>query len=1250
MRVRATDLERAYGGGQGAAFEDFVYALVHEAARQSGVSANAVDWDPRPNVADGGRDIVVRNGHPGGSGHFIPDRPSHWSLKSGADGVSPATLRREIEPPPPTGRGWPDHPKVRDALRRGDALVWCAVHAVTHDARDAMRAEADRIAADLGVSPGLIEFRWQDQLVEAANRHPNVIARLLPHTADRWAGVETLREWERGYRATSPWANFGGRADLVTRVAVHLLGRGHPNVLHVVGLSGIGKTRVALEACRRHERLGGVLYIPRCAAFTPALRRAVEDADAVSLVVDETSFSEAEQLRVWFADRADQVRIVALGPAARQRAAAHPDLILVPEPQSEDDVLAVIREPGRGLSDGVLRSIAARSAHDLRLALRLVEATARLPELRSIPVVDAEDVWDRLMTLFPTDIPDPRWFRTRYEILTVAIDVGFNAEYRGELQALAGYFGLPERELLDCLNVAERCGLGLRAGRFFEATPHALAEGLFQAVFRRLLRDRMRDFMESLPDRLSRRFLERCQELPDDLREEVADPVGRVFLGWLRGADITTLAGREASRIFQSWAEFDPARGLAWLRRAVEDATPAQLLGVDGATDGSGKWRGRRQLVWLCQNLAGFAEHFAACEAVLYRLARYETEPQIGNNGTALWRSLFWPVLTPTELAFDDRFPVLLGRLQAVTADDLELVLGAVAAAVDPPHIGFGLPPRVVGGRLTPAPWMPATHAELAAHRRAAARQVLAVVAGLSDPLRDRARRWVIGRVQRFGYLDVLSAVRALFLAEDLPADLRRELVVELDRAIGFHRRKKPEDGSTPPAHLPELEAWRAELAAGDLATRVQDLTAREYHDLWMEERSDAAYEAIGAELIAAPDVLGAMRDWLGSDAAKGARPLGFVLGRRADGDRVADIIRAWLTADTVRPLVLAYLGGLAARAGELPPDWASDLDTLVDRHPELAIEATTAADRGTRGLERILGAVARMRKPVAWLLRGLLFAGWGERLSAVDRGRILAALVRLASAGESGAVRVGLEMIDFWWHDRRALDAEVVQVGFELAALGPGADATHEGLYHWQRVLGLLAPHDPGRVAELVVELITGSDHPWRFGDENAEVLAGAARSAPREVMEVIGQAILDPARRVIFGIDVFHGVFEAVGVDEVRRWVETHGSDTLPWVARHLASPAVDQAGEVVVPPVTDWLFTERAADREAFEWFLMGRHSGVFVSGDNLVEKRKEAMAPFLSHQSPRVREWAEYEVGSAERHAEWFERHKADDERV
>jgi hypothetical protein len=1227
MRVNARDLEQRFGGN-GDEFEAFIHDLIRAAARTSGISQNHIHWDSRTNAPDGGRDIIVEEGDPLGPGRFIPELPSLWSIKSGADGVDPNKLRKEVL--------LQDHPKVREALTAGWKFIWCAVHAAGHDQREAMGRAADEIAQNLGVSRDLIDFRWQDRLVEEANRCPNVIAVHLPDVDQRWPGVRTLREWKHDQLLQNAWADFGGRPGLVERVTAHLLGRGEPNVLHVAGLSGIGKTRAVFEACRRHDELHGVFYLAR-ADLDLRLERAFRETESLLVVVDEVRLDEIERVASLFSDCADRVRIVTIGPAGRQRAVARPGIEVVPEPETDEDVLAVIRVPGAGLSPEVLQSIAARSGHDLRLALWLVRASLREPDLRTLPIADLDGVWARLMRLFPVEISNPTEYRQRYEALTVAVDVGYNAEFRQELQVLAQHLELTAGELLDCLNVAADCGLGLRLDRFFEAGPRALPVALFVQLFRRRLRDRLPELMRAMSPRLLKRFMERCQECPDDVREEVAAGVGGVFLTWLGGADVTALAGREASRVFQAWAEFDPGRGLKWLRREVERATPDQLRALDGDPDGSGGWRGRRQLVWLCQHLACFREHFDDCEAVLFQLARHETE-RVLNNSTGIWQSLFWPVLAQTEVPFGERFRVLLSRLGGVARADVRLVLGAATGALAPNLGGMPAAPRVVGGRVVPQSWSPGTHRQWRELREQAAADLLDAIGTFPAGVREEAQRQVIAHLRLFRELGLVDKARQLLAARGLTPELRRELVLQLERLIDFHE------------HIPRTEGAPTHPAPADLERwRVQDLTARGYHEHAREGRNDSAYETAAGELLAAPETLRGLQTWLDSDAAKGAGALGFNVGRRDDDKRAAGLVREWLAAGLCRAFAIGYMNGIANGAGGLPQAWADYLDSLAETNPELAVAATSTADVGPRGFERIIGAVDRLQAPASRVLRVFGYGPWYRELTLAQQVRVLEVLVRLAESGDRLAAGIGVDVIAFWRHRRtEPLEVPLIEPAFRLADLADGAEQAD--IYDWHSTLRLLCPHDPARVAQILVKVMTGPSHPWRLDDGNVGVLAEAGALAPDRVMEVIGRAILDRDRQTIFGVDDYQGLFESISLEAVRRWVAAFGSEHLHWLARHFPSPRLDAAGAVEVPPSTEWLFTECVSNQKAFEWFLMGRNRGAGVwLGDQTAQKRAE-MAPFLTHPLPRVREWAEYQVGSVEREAEFFRRCDEEDERL
>src|SRR5262249_5271882 len=141
--------------------------------------------------------------------------------------------------------------------------------------------------------------------------------------------------------------------------------------------------------------------------------------------------------------------------------------------------------------------------------------------------------------------------------------------------------------------------------------------------------------------------------------------------------------------------------------------------------------------------------------------------------------------------------------------------------------------------------------------------------------------------------------------------------------------------------------------------------------------------------------------------------------------------------------------------------------------------------------------------------------------------------------------------------------------------------------------------------------------------------------------VMEAVGAALLGRARRSAFGIAAFPGLFEAIGLPRVVAWLDRHGSEHLRWMARHFARPYLNEAGQPVVPPLTEWLFREHEDDNEAFAWFLMGHHSGkVWTESDADPARRRREMQPFLTHELRRVREWAEDEIRTAEEQSDFF----------
>jgi hypothetical protein len=266
----------------------------------------------------------------------------------------------------------------------------------------------------------------------------------------------------------------------------------------------------------------------------------------------------------------------------------------------------------------------------------------------------------------------------------------------------------------------------------------------------------------------------------------------------------------------------------------------------------------------------------------------------------------------------------------------------------------------------------------------------------------------------------------------------------------------------------------------------------------------------------------------------------------------------------------------------------------------------------------------------------------WLRVVRPADRTHILKTLVQLADSGDAEAGEFGTELIHMWAHgDQEVVDPALAALALNLASR-PRRKTNGHRYYAWQQVLLALCSFYPRQVAEIVLGRITepSASHE-RWSEQNSGILSSAAAVNPADVMEAVGNVLLDETRRVIFGVSVFHGLFEAIGLPQVKSWVEQHGIDYLRWIGRHLPSPHLDEQKRPVLPPLTDWLFREHEDDEQAFQWFLMGRHSGeAFHEGEVDPARTREEMQPFFEHELHRVREWAQYEVASAEEQAKFF----------
>ena len=1246
MLLDPNDFREVLGAG-GERFERLMHDLVRTEARRLGIPQNEIHWDQRTNVADGGCDIWVAKAHDNATS-FLPNTPTSISLKSGDDGTKPAVFAKEVR----------DHARLKERLRNGDSYLWSCPRPIDQEKRNAFAAQAKELAVEIGCSETLFKFLWIDAITTRVEESPHLISDHLPAAWRRLEGLTLVKNWRpddrEPVRNEPKWIGFGGRDSVKVTVQRHLLGSTTNRLLHVAGLSGTGKTRTVIEACRDAKSLAEVIYAP---TFSGSVDRLLTHLNAVSgsalLIIDELALDDYDSLARRLERSSAAIRVVTIGPARFNEAQRDGILILAP-PDSADDVAAVARSAESVLADDVIQSIAHFAGQDLRLALLLVEATVKLPAAGLVPLRDNRDVWARIRRLFAPNITCPN-FDHYYGLLTITVDVGVQGKSKDELAYLANHFQEQLGRFEACINDAVRAGLGFMPFEHFEPTPRALAQWLFFDQAWPIIRNRIDIFLHNCPnDRLRKKFVERCQELPENAREEVLATVRGFFLRHFGEPSLRRLRDGQESRFFQTWAETDPEAGLRWLSHAVSSAEAGDLVEFDGQHDYTGGWNGRRQIVWLCEHLSCFKESFYQAEEVLFRLSHVETEKSIANNGTNIWAALFHPLISYTEVPFNDRLALLMSRLRDAEGRSLELVVVAAIAMLGDRGLR-AIPPIVVGGRVRPTEWKPTTRGELLDCMQAAGRQFIDAVSMLPRDRQLFVLDRLIPKIGRCFDIGLFEEMRTWTTVLAPGEQTTRTLRQELDRWLSW--RDAHTAGNERLATLIDsVRGWRETFEPRTLVDRAKELTSRAYWDhvrgtprlrtlnspAEAEREIEANYRSVAAELLEHIEVFADLRTWFESTSNKSSDVLARALAQVDTEGRSYPIVAQWIREGAAILSCAGYLHGLNSvhkRAKVID----TALEHLVKAQPGAALRLSTSGDVTEIGFRRIIRSLVTSKADDLWSLRSLATYGWREIL---DEQRLLVLTRELRRVQQIEGYReiasaVAFDVLSHIYSDKAIQDPDLAKEALQILSDAPGLPGHNS--WEWGQLSKAVQSHAPKAVCRLAIGHLLQSK--TGLDESQNSFVVDCARAQPEEVMSAIGEALADKEQRWVFRALVFRELFDAIGVPVVSRYLDTH-PDHAVFIARHLASPSIDDKGTQSIPALTDWMMSRFGDDDKVWDEFMMGRHSFEVFAVPEGYEATRKVASQFVSHPEQWVRKWATAEIDDMDRQ---IELHRREEER-
>ncbi|HUE79128.1 MAG TPA: hypothetical protein VMN38_05810 [Sphingomicrobium sp.] len=649
-----------------------LHRLLEAEARARSIPLSAIEVGGNQTASDGGVDgSIAWNGLPDPEG-WLPRRTIYFQSK--AEVMGPAKLTKEMCPKGVV------RPIFAQLAAVGGAYIVFSKDDPSKSGQDArltaMRAAltnvtgADRIALD---------FYGADKIARWSNQHPGVALWLLEQIG------RPLRGW-RGYGAWSAPESAGqlyllddtARAtinghELPMRGAVaamrEVLSR-PGGVVRLIGLSGMGKTRVA-EALFDARLDGGTALPNQRAVYGDA---GLDLAVSAALMAEQIAVAGIETVIV--VDNCTQrahgqlAEIVRRGNSRASLLTIDYDVLgeqlagtLVTLGGNSEDILdAVLKQRFPRLSDAERRHLAAFSGGNARIALKIAEAGGKDIDLSKL---EDSELLERLFQTGRQQANAKSRDCAEAASLVHAFYVAAGDGHVIEHPVLAGLAEVTAQQFFRTIATFLDWGVVQQRGPQRAVMPPPLANMLAAPCIRRSDPDVLVTAFRSGPVRLFASFARRIGQLHD---EPAAVAIAKRLFAAGGPLGHPVALDPQMHRAFIHAAPASPEAGLSAIERALASSDRNRLLKPD---------EHRRDLSQLLVHLAHEPHLFGRAIDVLiaFTLADRDTRDELKARSHLLER--FWPILSFT-LADQDTRLVSIDRMLG-DPDDRIRALGVEA-------------------------------------------------------------------------------------------------------------------------------------------------------------------------------------------------------------------------------------------------------------------------------------------------------------------------------------------------------------------------------------------------------------------------------------------------------------------------------------------------------------------------------------------------------------------------------------------
>ena len=1061
---------------------------------------------------DGGEDgRITWEGDPDRT-PFLPSRFNQFQLKAGK--ISPKEAGQEVL----STRGTVKE-MVRSALEaKGHYTMLCSHPYVRKgiEGRETRIREALR-GAGLTIDDVQVGFRDAGQIAAWANHHPAVAVWLKEQTQP--GAIGPFRSWVhwagRAEHDGSPWVEDERLP--VLRARLHE-GLTEPrDVVRAVGLSGIGKSRLVLEALGPAAEAGSflhdlVLYADESEVGSPALNDAVQslaDMGARAVVVVDRCPPESHR------GLADMVT----------RVSSRLSLITIDNempPGTLDGTTFKVGEAPLPVVESVISRVApGLPSEDQR---RLVHFSKGFPGIairvartwtESKPVAHATE--DHFVAAFVRGRrpEEPEMLDKSAKLLAAFGLVDIKQAAESELREIAAHGrNLTPADLRVGIRRLVDRGVAQRRGRFVILQPRPIAMRLAE-----------RQWSE----------WSRC-EWDQVLAGDTSANLKTLAARQLALLNTTSISMEVLAHVCRPGGPFDGFEGIARTAHAevlsalaeidsgiVVDQIGRSLADVEDLSEVSGDMR--RHLVWTLEKIAFRPETFEDGARLLLRLAVAENEQGIDNNATGQFKALFCMVLGDTAADSTARLSVLDEAIDTNDLSQRAIVVEALIAGAETYGSSRLVGAETHGTRPALESWCPSTAEEATDYiNGCVARLVemaiqddeagIAARTGLGRHLRSLIGSGLIGTVEtvvgRVGDMSGQWTEALESLGHFLEYDASK-----MDGEIGDR-----------------VRALIADLQPKELESRVQFLVTDMPWDFPCGEKLDfdtrdrrktEAVDTLAAEIVEHPEVLEDMVPRLSRGRQRMAFAFGKAIASEGPAGAPSDWLGRFIQAVVEIPeeernfdLLSGYIAGIA----EIHPELVNDFKQRAVRSPEIASAlplicwrlGITPSDIGL-----IIGAFQEDLVP-AWRLMQWTSGGVLAKVPA----QAVAPLFDTMLDHSAEAFAVGVELMGMYAHGApgalEGLRPQVRKAAENVARWGRssgGAMYAHHFVQILTWILKMGRQDPDARATALCLARAIANFTDWRDVQAIKPIVPRLLSGFPEIVLPLVGQAIVsEPAR----------------------------------------------------------------------------------------------------------------------------------------